>query len=152
MISVSPARPFYPPPSHHLKKGAGERLTGILNDFEDLDEEDRAEERWLLCKFCHQRITSEDKAIEINNRHCHTYNNPAGARFRIGCFSSATGCRPQSAPTEEYTWFKGFGWQVALCTNCLTQMGWYYQSAAASFYGLILDHLIISGSTQRGRR
>jgi hypothetical protein len=152
MISLPYSHLFHISPLYYLlKKGGGDRLGDILTELEDLNEEEWTAGRWLLCKFCRQRITSEDKAIEINYRHCHTYSNPAGARFRIGCFSTATGCQTQSAPTEEYTWFKGFSWQVALCTNCLTQMGWYYQSAAAAnFYGLILDHLIISGSMRRG--
>jgi len=143
MISIPPSYPFHHFSTYQLKSGAGERLTDILRDLEELDEEERTVDRWLLCKFCRQRITSEDKAIQINYRHCHTYSNPAGTRFRIGCFSTAIGCQFHSHPTEEYTWFKGFSWQVALCANCQTQMGWYYQSAAAmSFYGLILDHLI----------
>jgi len=143
MISIPPSHFFRTSSCYQLKRGAGERLTDILSDLDDLDEEERADDRWLLCMFCRQRITSEDKAIQINNRHCHTYSNPAGTRFRIGCFSSAAGCQHHSHPTEEYTWFKGFSWQVALCTNCQTQMGWYYRSAAAmSFYGLILDYLI----------
>lgn len=147
MISVPPAHPFYNPPCQRLKRGGGDRLAGILSDLEEQNKEERAEERWLLCKFCRQKITSADKAIQINYRHCHTYSNPAGTRFRIGCFSTASGCQHQSPPTEEFTWFKGFSWQVALCANCLTQMGWYYQAAtAASFYGLILDYLIESGS------
>ena len=143
MLSSPPSHLFSSSPGHQLKRGNGERLTTILSDLEDLKEEKQAEERWLLCKFCRRRITSEDQAIQINDHHCHTYSNPAGLRFRIGCFSTAAGCQHQSYPTEEHTWFKGFSWQVALCANCLTQMGWYYQSAAAvSFYGLILDHLI----------
>jgi hypothetical protein len=131
------------PFGYQFKRGQGDPLPVILKDVEDWDETDDSEERALLCKFCRKHITSMDKATQVQDSHQHIFTNPAGDRFRIGCFASAPGCKHSSPPTMEFTWFKGFSWQVALCANCQVQMGWFYQSADAThFYGLILNHLI----------
>jgi len=152
MVFIPPSMHFHTLPfRYQLKRGKGDPFPAILSDVDDQDETDGSVERSLLCKFCHQRITSMDKAIQIQNSHQHIFTNPAGDTFRIGCFSSAPGCSHRPPPTMEFTWFKGFNWQVALCANCMVQMGWFYQAAdTAHFYGLILNHLIESGWTQRG--
>jgi hypothetical protein len=41
----------------------------------------------------------------------------------------------QSIPNG-YSWFRGYAWQIQLCRNCFTQLGWKYMSQEDSFYGL----------------
>lgn len=105
--------------------------------------EEEEEERLLLCKNCKNKITSLHNSIEVRGQYKHTFSNPHGFVFEIGCFSSAYGCTNQGLLTMEFTWFKGFGWRFALCSNCHIHLGWFYQSGREkSFYGLILDNLI----------
>ena len=141
-----PYLPLHAPLSgYRCKKSHGGPLPDILLDVKAQDDTDDREERALLCKFCQQQITSMDKAIQVRNSHQHIFTNPVGNTFKIGCFSTAPGCRQDSPPTLEFTWFAGFSWQVALCANCKVQMGWFYQAAdTKQFYGLILNHLIES--------
>jgi len=154
MVLHPPSLPLhFSPLRYQCKRSRTDPFPAILNDVDNQDETDGSADRALLCKFCHQRITSVDKAIRIQNSHQHIFTNPAGDTFRIGCFSSAPGCYQRTPPTMEFTWFKGFSWQVALCANCQVQMGWLYQAEAtdsALFYGLILNHLIEADWTQRG--
>ena len=152
MIMPPPYSQLHSRPSwYKCKRSQNDPLPAIFKKVEDRNETDNSEERALLCKFCHKHITSMDKATRIQNSHQHIFTNPAGDTFRIGCFSSAPGCSQRTPPTMEFTWFKGFSWQVALCANCQVQMGWLYQAADSThFYGLILDHLIESGWTQQG--
>jgi hypothetical protein len=35
----------------------------------------------------------------------------------------------------------GYSWQIQLCRNCYTQLGWKYMSQDDSFYGLIFKML-----------
>jgi len=100
------------------------------------------EKRPLLCKHCRNEITTAEHSSIINGKHAHRFTNPAGITFNIGCFSQAWGCIVYGIPTYEYTWFAGFTWCIALCTNCHTHLGWYYQSGKDFFFGLILDNLI----------
>lgn len=101
------------------------------------------EERLILCRNCHNKITSLHAIIERNGRHKHTFYNPEGIIYQIGCFSSAEGCVIFGHSTSAFTWFPGFSWQYAACANCRVQLGWYYQARGeGGFYGLILDKLM----------
>ncbi|MBF0118892.1 MAG: hypothetical protein HQK79_08650 [Desulfobacterales bacterium] len=100
------------------------------------------EEKYLLCNKCLQVITLISEKIEINGNFSHTFVNPEGILFRIGCFRNAIRCLYVGTPTNEFTWFPGFYWEIALCSRCLNHMGWRFTSSAESFHGLILDRLI----------
>jgi hypothetical protein len=101
----------------------------------------------ILCRVCGHKIATIDHMITINGEHKHTFTNPAGVSYTIGCFSAASGCFIYGTSTYEFTWFKGFSWRLALCANCLVHLGWHYQSSDAHFFGLILAHLIENTKT-----
>ncbi len=95
----------------------------------------------LVCAFCQHPVTFPAFRIEVHGEHRHTFANPHGLVFHIGCFSEAPGCRPVGAPSSEFPWFSGYDWQVGRCARCGLHLGWLFTSAAASFHGLILDRL-----------
>jgi hypothetical protein len=99
------------------------------------------EHRDLLCKNCKNRITSPDKTVTVDGEHVHTFTNPEGVTYRIGCYASAGGCIITGLPTFEDTWFEEFCWDFALCSSCFTHLGWYYLGESESFFGLTLDRL-----------
>jgi len=100
-------------------------------------------ELFVLCRQCRHMITAPDEGIWMNGSHRHTFANPVGAVYEIGCFNSAPGCRSVGPATDEFTWFSGYLWRVAICAKCLTHLGWHFQSPAGSgFHGLILDRLV----------
>lgn len=82
----------------------------------------------ILCKICQHGITSQNRKIEVNGRHQHIFSNPLGISYEIGCFSAANRCVNKGTASLEYTWFKGFIWRFALCSNCYAILGWFYQS------------------------
>jgi len=103
------------------------------------------EERKLLCRSCLLVITSRDERIDFQGSHEHTFANPHGLVYRFGCFLSAVGCRHTGVPSDDFTWFPGFKWRVALCGFCLTHLGWLFmKNTEGSFHGLIVDRLIDS--------
>lgn len=101
------------------------------------------EEQKILCKVCQSLITSPIHRIEVHGQHHHVFTNPSGLTFEIGCFSFVPGGIHGGTPTLEYTWFKGYLWQITLCRHCFAHLGWFYQSHREDhFTGLILKNLI----------
>ncbi|MCB2170099.1 MAG: hypothetical protein KQI78_20750 [Deltaproteobacteria bacterium] len=101
------------------------------------------EERLILCRECLFPITREEDQSAMEGGQQHTFANPAGIVFTIGCFSAAEGCAPVGPSSDEFTWFPGFTWRVGICRGCLAHLGWYFSApSGTAFWGLILDHLI----------
>lgn len=99
----------------------------------------------ILCRQCHQVLTYPSERINIQGSHQHTFANPHGIIFQIGCFQSVRNCGYVGAATPEWSWFKGYSWRILVCTMCLTHLGWLFTSSGkASFSGLILDRIIES--------
>jgi len=108
--------------------------------------ESRVEERLgrvLICRECGTEITSPDLGIEVAGSHRHTFFNPAGILYEIGCFCAAEGCLDMGQPSLEFSWFAGFGWRSSICRGCKMHLGWEFVSTADRvFWGLILNRLI----------
>jgi hypothetical protein len=121
--------------------------TGTHGQIEEQVEEKATgnDERFLLCSQCRQIITRPAERIEVTGAHQHTFANPHGIVYEIGCFRTAMGCGHTGPTTDEFTWFPGFKWRIAICTRCLTHMGWLFIAGGGEqFHGLILDRLIES--------
>ncbi|WP_455220661.1 cereblon family protein [Kaarinaea lacus] len=93
------------------------------------------------CAVCHQKITSESTAINVDGEHTHIKINPDGRKFLLRCFSSAMGCRKAGEPTAYFSWFAGYHWQFAQCAQCGAQLGWYFEGVNP-FFGLIKEQLV----------
>jgi hypothetical protein len=112
---------------------------------EDTEEKESDKEKYILCRQCHQIITSPSERIAVQGSHQHTFANPHGIVYDIGCFRFVVGCGYAGPASDEFTWFPGFSWKVAVCGMCLTHLGWLFISTAGNnFNGLILDRLIDS--------
>ncbi len=119
---------------------APETLKRLLTEHQQTSAEQP--EKRLCCKVCGQMITREQDRIKRGGAHTHTFTNPHGIRFAIGCFETVAGCEEKGIKTEEFTWFPGFGWRIAYCTGCKEHLGWRFHSQGEdTFYGLILKRL-----------
>ena len=107
----------------------------------DKQEQER-DKRKLVCSTCSHVVTAADKRIQVNNSHKHTFFNPAGIVYELGCFSDAPGCMAIGERSREFSWFAGASWQVVLCGNCQSHLGWLFRTADSTFYGLILAQLL----------
>ena len=100
------------------------------------------EEPPVRCRQCGFAITRPRDAVARGGAHRHTFANPHGIVFEIGCFAAAPGCAQAGPATDEFSWFGGYRWRVALCGGCLTHLGWRFaQAGGDNFHGLILDRL-----------
>ena len=123
-------------PGKHLHN-AGAPVQQI--DTEDTDDAHKKE--FLRCTECHYPITRHSDRIAINEQHQHVFTNPHGHIFQIGCFAQAPGCLIIGPETSYFSWFPGYVWQIALCGQCGTLLGWAFRSQESQFFGLILDKL-----------
>lgn len=96
----------------------------------------------IYCKVCGRAVTSRQQKIAIHGSHAHTFFNPAGIVFELGCFSAAPGCYSAGEPSSEFTWFAGYVWSFALCRRCNSHLGWFFEKGESSFLGLILANLL----------
>ena len=101
---------------------------------------DTREDDELYCSNCSKLITRGRWRIERNDDHEHAVFNPAGQIFEIACFKEAPGVGVIGQPSNEFTWFKGYHWQIGFCLNCNSHLGWQY-SGAEIFFGLIKSKL-----------
>ena len=99
------------------------------------------EDHFIVCRNCGNRITTPEHIISVNGEHTHTFTNPDGFAYDIGCFSDAEGCNVYGEPTLEHTWFNSFKWSFSVCSGCLVHLGWHYERGEERFFGLILDLL-----------
>jgi hypothetical protein len=98
-------------------------------------------QRALYCKACGNSITAKDQAITVSSSFRHTFFNPAGIVFELGCYKKAPGCMIAGVPSSEFSWFSGYLWSFALCSSCEAHLGWYFESGTSVFWGLLLNKL-----------
>jgi hypothetical protein len=127
-----------------FRKSPSEGLKDVERDDETDVElgEGGGSGRRLACKLCHSVITRRGDAIDKDGKHQHTFFNPSGILFDVGCFARAPGCSISGTPTSEFSWFKGFLWQYSSCSVCNAHLGWFFSGGGPSFYGLIVNRLI----------
>jgi len=95
----------------------------------------------LRCAACGHSITERSYRCERAGAHEHSFVNPAGHAFRIGCFVAASGCVHVGQPSEAFSWFPGWRWQIAVCGRCRAHVGWIYRLGGQQFHGLIVAAL-----------
>jgi hypothetical protein len=102
----------------------------------------------LACVSCLGRVTTRSAKIQVGGAHEHTFTNPHGFLFHIGCFAEAPGCLAAGGPMTDFSWFVGYSWEIEHCRGCGEHLGWLFRSSADLFHGLILDRLVEIDSDQ----
>lgn len=107
------------------------------------DNDDLTKHKTLLCCVqCRHPITDPTARLDMAGGHLHVFTNPGGFTYEVALFTYAD-CAMHGPATTEYTWFPGYAWQLALCTNCHLHLGWrYQQTGSTTFYGLICSRLV----------
>jgi hypothetical protein len=137
--------PSRAPMNYYLRQPPGSAGASGRPSAETVDADQKApvEDPWILCRDCLHPITRAGERISVDGAHRHTFANPSGMVFEVGCFRRAEGCGTAGPASEEFTWFAGHSWRVCLCAACLAHLGWRFDSRAGhTFHALILDRLI----------
>ncbi len=132
---------FYKFRSYLFLKGESKKYIDSKILEKELKEQKKKENPWLFCTICKNKITKIKDKIEVNSKHSHSFLNPHGIYYNVRCFKNAVGCIPYEKPTEQFTWFPGFTWQIVVCSKCKIHNGWIYDSGKSVFYGLIDNRL-----------
>jgi hypothetical protein len=130
---------------HYLRPPREKQLDELLESSveEEVEEKLSDDGEFILCRQCLNVITSSAERIEVDGSHQHTFANPHGLVFEIGCFRTVIGCGYAGPASDDFTWFAGYSWRVAVCFKCLTHLGWQFTSTGLDrFNGLILDRLV----------
>jgi len=98
----------------------------------------------LRCRICEHVITFENQRVYVEGNYEHIRCNPHGYEFHFECFGNAPGCSTFGNATEEYSWFHGYKWQIALCGECGEHLGWLFRGDS-DFFGLIGVRLVREG-------
>jgi len=123
-------------------RGESDRAGGgsaVLTEDKEISEQDQ--EKVLRCRTCDFTVTTPKDRFSKDGKHHHTFFNPAGIVYEIGCFIDAPGCLIYGPLSREFTWFTGYSWQVVHCSQCLEHLGWYFSTAENGFFGLVLNRL-----------
>ena len=126
---------------YFFRKTDSKEYIDVKVSNKELEKQEKKENPWLFCAVCKNKITRTKEKIEVNSKHSHTFLNPHGVYYNIRCFKKASGCIPYGQPTEEYTWFPSYAWQIVVCSKCKIHNGWKYDSGKSTFYGLIENRL-----------
>ncbi|MCP4160478.1 MAG: hypothetical protein GY760_10420 [Deltaproteobacteria bacterium] len=105
------------------------------------DDTEQEEKRIIACKNCNHQISTVSEKTTVDDIHIHAFANPHGLLFEIGIYRTADGCALEGPFSDEFTWFPGYSWKIAICENCLVHMGWYFGSQSSSFFGIIADRI-----------
>ncbi|MBW1989216.1 MAG: hypothetical protein JRI97_06685 [Deltaproteobacteria bacterium] len=123
-------------------KGPGGSGSGGAKTFKDPEQSLKEKGDRILCGSCGGVVTSRSQRVERHGSHKHTFFNPAGLVFTIGCFRQSAGVSAVGPATAEFTWFPGYDWQVGLCRKCFAHLGWRFSASSGdAFFGLILDRI-----------
>ncbi len=141
------AKPAPPVLSIFTKGSAGILLSTDEVSTHPLSDEAAAPIVWLNCVQCGSKVARCNDRIEVNDKHEHTFINPAGVLYRIGCFSASPGAFEVGQASSEFAWFRGYEWRCLCCAACEVHLGWTFTQGAMRFCGLILDQLSEGGAS-----
>jgi hypothetical protein len=103
------------------------------------------DERWLCCRNCGIWIAPV-AAILTEGEMPLVFANPHGVVFELLLLRRAQALRLIGSATQEFTWFQGYAWRVALCEGCGIHLGWRFEAvqgaSPALFFGLLRRELV----------
>ena len=114
----------------------------LIQDTQNVAVKDEKEDQNIRCRLCGHVITRVSERLIVQGRHRHVFANPYGLVFDTACFKRAKGCVVTGTSSDEFTWFPGHRWRIAICGACLNHLGWQFILKGDTFFCLITDNLL----------
>jgi len=117
-----------------------ERLLHIKKELE-------AKKELLSCILCSKQITRTESVLQMSMEGtCTTRMNPAGVLHQLLTVAEARNIHVETEPSEEFSYFPGFGWSIIKCSRCGNHLGWQFTRVDESiqpniFFGLLRSSL-----------
>ena len=125
--------------------------TGKIETADEQKSDDEEEEAHIVCRHCTHFLTQSSNRVSVDGAHTHVFSNPHGYVFEIVCFRNVTGVLHTGIITDDFSWFRGYGWRIAVCGNCRIHLGWGFSGDGREpFHALIVKHIAESRSTYGG--
>ena len=107
---------------------------------------------YFLCKRCRNKISIYNDIFAVSKGAVNVnYCNPAGYIHETltvkKTFESAV--KLVEKPSIEFSWFPGYSWQIAICSQCYTHVGWKFAAVnnrnltPRTFFGLSCKSLLV---------
>ena len=104
------------------------------------------------CKRCKTQVSSYADIFAMAKGNVNAnYCNPAGyIHETLTVHKTIEGSlRLVDRPSTDFSWFPGYGWQIAVCSKCSSHIGWKFVAVTKnlkpkSFYGLSCKSLVVS--------
>ncbi|XP_015434882.1 PREDICTED: protein cereblon isoform X2 [Dufourea novaeangliae] len=101
------------------------------------------DDKIFVCSICNIFIGRQSNMFPMSiEGPLGTYCNPSGIIYDTVTLYHAQGLTLSgNAPSMGYTWFPGYGWTIATCSNCHSHMGWKFTAVEnnlkpKAFWGL----------------
>jgi len=83
----------------------------------------------VYCIACHQTIANLTDVIAMSEvGPSNVFVNASGYVHDMMTVKKVWNVQLQGDPTVEHSWFPGYAWTLAHCSNCLEHVGWLYTS------------------------
>jgi len=119
-------------------------LTNCVNTRLQIIDKTLDNEKFFCCTRCKSKIANCSSLFAMSKHGVQTnYINPAGCIHETNTvYNLIKGSTyPTGAPSEEFSWFPAYSWQIILCRRCDMHLGWKFASTKPNlipkmFYGL----------------
>jgi cereblon len=108
---------------------------------------------FFICKRCRNKIAIYNDIFAMSKDSVNAnYCNPAGyIHETLTVTKTLDGAvRMVDRASVEFSWFPGYAWQIAICSNCQTHVGWRFIAVVNKnlrprvFFGLSCKSLLVN--------
>ncbi|KAG4079563.1 hypothetical protein HA402_012333 [Bradysia odoriphaga] len=100
--------------------------------------------RFFICKHCRSKLANFNTLFAMSKQGVQSsYCNPSGFIHETNTVYSTlhNAVYVTGRPTEEFSWFPGYSWQITSCSTCHNHLGWKFLAikesvVPKSFFGL----------------
>ena len=90
--------------------------------------------------------------FSVNQGLIGNYVNPSGYIHELITLYNTKNLWIIGRPNSEFSWFEGYGWQIAICGRCGGHIGWCFSTESSLspklFYGLSRENIVTSEKEQ----
>lgn len=105
---------------------------------------------YFSCKRCENRLANYANVISMSKEGVQNYCNPNGFIHETLTVSEVLDNSLQlvGSPSNEFSWFPSYAWQILLCKECHGHIGWFFTTTTSNlspskFFGLSVKSLNI---------
>lgn len=81
----------------------------------------------IFCNACHERLGQQtDLIVMSESGPSDVFVNAGGYVHDLITLRTVRRIQLQGEPVKEHSWFPGYAWTIAYCSNCIAHVGWKF--------------------------